>query len=50
MFLNPDLTPETVVLTSCWDCIDEFAEVLYYEISSRPSAAHDFFLEKRDGE
>lgn len=29
LFLNSDLTPETVVLTSVWEGIDKFAEVLY---------------------
>ena len=29
IFLNPDLTLKTVALTSVWEGIDKYAEVLY---------------------
>lgn len=44
ILLNPNSTQETVALTSGWDTIDEFVEVLHNEISCRPFVPHDYYL------
>ena len=44
ILMNPNSTPETVALTSGWDTIDEFVEVLHNEISCRLYVSHDYYL------
>lgn len=44
MMLYPNMTYETVALTSGWVSIEEFVEELHYVLSQRPFLPHDYYL------